>query len=74
MNLGESDRKGGLPWPVVPDVMRQYQDFGGRQLAVAANNNWPYFAIKILQDGRRVPASGIDVEIINALAERLNFT
>lgn len=74
MNLAEADGKARLTWPVVPNVLRQYQDFGGRQLAVAANNDWPYFAIKILPDGRRVADSGIDVEIINALANRLNFT
>lgn len=63
-----------LNQPVVPDVLRQYQDFKGRQLVVAANDNWPYFVIKTLQDGQRVAVSGIDVEILNTLADRLNFT
>lgn len=72
--LNLADWKARLSLPVVPDVLRQYQDFRGRQLVLTANNNWPYFVIKTLQDGRRVADSGIDVEIINSLANRLNFT
>ncbi|XP_063868105.1 glutamate receptor ionotropic, delta-2-like isoform X2 [Scylla paramamosain] len=59
---------------VVPDVLQQYSDFGGRELVVAALNNWPYFVIKTLQDGRRVADSGIDVQILTTLANYLNFT
>ena len=63
-----------LTMPVVPDVLQQYNDFGGRELVVAAIDNWPYFVINTLQDGQRVADSGIDVQILTTLAHRLNFT
>lgn len=59
---------------IVPDMLQQYRDFGGRELVVATLDNWPYFVIKTLQDGRRVADSGIDAQILSTLANHLNFT
>ncbi|KAK4319070.1 hypothetical protein Pmani_009964 [Petrolisthes manimaculis] len=59
-----------------PNLINQYRSFDGRTLKVSANDNWPYFGLKSLPGGAAgdVPDTGIDIQIINALALYLNFT
>lgn len=60
---------------LVPDLLQLYSNMHGRQLVVAANNNWPFFGIRDLPEGGGVtPDSGIDVNILEALSSKLNFT
>ncbi|XP_071542916.1 glutamate receptor ionotropic, delta-2-like, partial [Panulirus ornatus] len=59
---------------LVPDLLQLYTDFHGRQLVVSANDNWPFLGLTHLPDGRVKMDSGIDVNIINTLSTRLNFT
>ncbi|XP_063591946.1 glutamate receptor ionotropic, delta-2-like [Penaeus indicus] len=65
-----------------------YRDFGGRELVVAANDNWPFFGVEEVEEVEGVegvegeeggakrlrPTSGIDVSIMEALKRSLNFT
>ncbi|KAK7076309.1 hypothetical protein SK128_001033 [Halocaridina rubra] len=51
-----------------------YKDFHGRQLLVKANNNPPFHGLKKLEDGTFMSDSGIDVSIVNALSQSLNFS
>lgn len=59
---------------LVPDLLPLYSNMYGRQLVVAANNNWPFFGIRELAGGGVTPDSGIDVNILEALSSKLNFT
>ncbi|KAK7023358.1 hypothetical protein SK128_005254 [Halocaridina rubra] len=51
----------------------KYKNLNGRVLKVAAVDNWPWFGVRE-EDGEAFPDSGIDVTIINTLADTLNFT
>lgn len=59
---------------LVPDLLHLYATFGGRRLVVAANDNWPFLGLTHLGDGAAAPRSGIDINILDALAAKLNFT
>ncbi|XP_069994897.1 probable glutamate receptor [Penaeus vannamei] len=59
---------------LLPDLLKLYSDFQGRELVVSVNNNWPFFGITRLADGRVVPDSGIDVNILNTFSQKLNFS
>ncbi|XP_071537682.1 glutamate receptor ionotropic, delta-1-like [Panulirus ornatus] len=59
---------------LVPNLQEYYSDFQGRQLVVTTNDNWPFFKIKTLENGTIVAISGIDLSVINAVSEKLNFT
>lgn len=59
---------------LLPDLLHLYADFGGRRLVVAANDNWPFLGLTHLGNGTVAPRSGIDINILNALATKLNFT
>ncbi|XP_045104339.1 glutamate receptor ionotropic, kainate 3-like [Portunus trituberculatus] len=59
---------------LVPDLLHLYADFGGRQLTVAANDNWPFLGLTLLEGDAAAPRSGIDINILDALGAKLNFT
>ncbi|XP_042865997.1 uncharacterized protein LOC122249308 [Penaeus japonicus] len=64
---------------LTPDLGLAYADLGGRQLKGAVVENWPFFRITPLstRDGPHQEAraqSGIDYHVINAIAQKLNFT
>lgn len=61
---------------LLPDLLHQYSDFGGRHLRVAANNNWPFLGLTLLNEetGEAAPDSGIDISIMDALTSTLNFS
>ncbi|KAK3867483.1 hypothetical protein Pcinc_027053 [Petrolisthes cinctipes] len=61
---------------LLPDLLHQYSNFWGRRLRVAANNNWPFLGLKLLQEesGEAAPISGIDISILDALTSTLNFS
>ncbi|XP_063866159.1 glutamate receptor ionotropic, kainate 5-like [Scylla paramamosain] len=59
---------------LVPDLLRLYADFEGRQLIVAANDNWPFLGLTLLEGDAAAPRSGIDINILDALGAKLNFT
>ena len=60
--------------PLTRLVSQQYGDLGGRTLRAVVVQNPPYFRIKKLPDGNIVPGEGIDVNLLNILANKLNFT
>ncbi|XP_042857157.1 glutamate receptor ionotropic, delta-2-like [Penaeus japonicus] len=64
---------------LTPDLNQLYSDFGGRQLKGAVVDNWPFFKVTLLDtyDGtyqEAKPHSGIDCNVINSIADKLNFT
>ncbi|KAK4313216.1 hypothetical protein Pmani_015393 [Petrolisthes manimaculis] len=65
---------GSLHRPLFPDIVDLYLNFQGRQLVTMAKDNWPFFEVKILEDGTAVAGRGIDVNIISTLGHYLNFT
>ncbi|XP_069159716.1 glutamate receptor ionotropic, delta-2-like [Procambarus clarkii] len=71
---GATGQRGYVVGAVFPDLDLLYRDFQGRQLTVATVNNWPFFQLTVLADGRREPLAGIDVNVVNTLSEHLNFT
>ncbi|KAK7085913.1 hypothetical protein SK128_018158 [Halocaridina rubra] len=68
----------GIQRHLSPDIFRpledRYSNFNGRELLVKANNNAPFHGLKKLESGAFIPDSGIDVSVVNALSETLNFT
>ncbi|XP_068229755.1 uncharacterized protein [Palaemon carinicauda] len=60
--------------PLLQDLPSVYSSFHGRHLIVSANNNWPFFGLRVLADRKAEPTSGIDVNILNALSRKLNFS
>lgn len=60
--------------PLAPDLLQVYRDMGGRRLVVATKQNMPFVGLKEDQDGHLVAKSGIDVGIMGALSQQLNFT
>ena len=44
-----------------------------RELRVSANNDWPFFGQKVLENGTVVGTDGIDLTVVRTLAEALNF-
>ena len=59
---------------LVPDLLHLYSNFGGRQIIVAANDNWPFLGLTLLGGGAAAPRSGIDINILDTLSAKLNFT
>ncbi|XP_068229792.1 glutamate receptor ionotropic, delta-2-like [Palaemon carinicauda] len=59
---------------IFPQLNDLYSDFGGRRLTVTANNDSPFFVIKEFDNGTYFADSGIDVNIVDALGDTLNFT
>ncbi|KAK3891550.1 hypothetical protein Pcinc_004550 [Petrolisthes cinctipes] len=51
-----------------------YTRLGGRRLVTSAVNNWPFFNLTLGADGSLRPHSGIDVSLLNTMAQYLNFT
>ena len=59
---------------IFPDLLELYSDFKGRVLTVSpTSNDWPFFEVKVLENGTKVPNTGIDVALTDCLAEFLNF-
>ncbi|XP_068247831.1 glutamate receptor ionotropic, delta-2-like [Palaemon carinicauda] len=63
-----------LKRPLTPDLLEVYSDFRGRELKSAVVDNWPYFKITPLDENNALPHSGIDCNILNSMAVKLNFT
>ncbi|XP_066984769.1 glutamate receptor-like [Macrobrachium rosenbergii] len=49
-------------------------DFGGRQLTVAANNDYPFMVLEEKENGELGLGPGIDANVVRVLSEYLNFT
>lgn len=65
--------------PLSAKLNEVYADFGGRHLKGAVKSSWPFFQVTPLEtyDGpyqEAVPHSGIDLNVINSIASKLNFT
>lgn len=71
---GDDRKRRSLSHPLFPGIVNLYRNFQGRRLVTAAVNDWPFFGLKILENGTVIPDRGIDVNIINALGHYLNFT
>ncbi|KAK4313222.1 hypothetical protein Pmani_015399 [Petrolisthes manimaculis] len=65
---------GSLSRPLFPDILKLYRNFQGRQLVTAAVDYWPFFEVKLLENGTAVPGNGIDISILNTIGRNLNFT
>lgn len=52
----------------------QYKNMRGRELRACVVENSPYFRTKILANGTLYPGEGIDVNLLNILADKMNFT
>ncbi|KAG7167501.1 Glutamate receptor ionotropic, delta-1-like 22 [Homarus americanus] len=63
-----------LKKPLYLNLGDVYRNFGGRVLRVAVVDNWPYFKVTRSEDGSLQPHSGVDYNVLNALAKKLNFT
>ena len=46
----------------------------GRVLKATVIDNWPFYEVETLDNGKIIPSSGIDVHIINVLTSKLNFS
>lgn len=60
--------------PLYHDPRLVYTNLWGRELTVTAIDNWPFFKTAASLDGSPHPHSGIDVNILNTIANKLNFT
>ncbi|MPC59492.1 Glutamate receptor ionotropic, delta-1 [Portunus trituberculatus] len=60
--------------PLTSDLLHVYRDFGGRRLVMATIENMPFVKLRGGQEGHLVTKSGIDVRIMGALGQQLNFT
>ncbi|KAK4328126.1 hypothetical protein Pmani_001447 [Petrolisthes manimaculis] len=61
-------------WTVFPELTHTYTNLVGRELVVATVNNFPFFNL-LYRDGLPpLPHTGIDFNIVQALATTLNFT
>ncbi|XP_076069236.1 glutamate receptor ionotropic, kainate 1-like [Oratosquilla oratoria] len=58
---------------VFPPLTELYGDFGGRELVGATMDNWPFIKVG-RADGGIFPTGGIDINVLDTIAERLNFT
>ncbi|KAK3874535.1 hypothetical protein Pcinc_020553 [Petrolisthes cinctipes] len=59
---------------VFPELIHTYTNLVGRELVVATVNNFPFFNL-LYRDGLPpLPHTGIDFNIVQALATTLNFT
>ncbi|KAF2350703.1 Ionotropic glutamate receptor L-glutamate and glycine-binding domain, partial [Trinorchestia longiramus] len=58
---------------LTPRDLRQ-QDLQGRTLQVSVVNNWPFFGVTRDEGGNLVPDSGIDVSVVRALEQAMNFS
>lgn len=68
-----------LTSPLTPDLTQVYADFRGRQLKGAVVPNWPFFKVTPLETRdepyqEAEPHSGIDFNVLNSIATKLNFT
>ncbi|KAK4313226.1 hypothetical protein Pmani_015403 [Petrolisthes manimaculis] len=70
----EDRRKGSLLRPLFPEIVNLYRDFQGRQLVTSAVDYWPFFELKVLENGTTIAWRGTDVHVINTLSSYLNFT
>lgn len=66
--------RSSLTRPLYRDLSLSYSDFSGRQLTVAMLKFWPTFQAVTEQDGTIRGQSGWDVQLLNTLANKLNFT
>ncbi|XP_050727853.1 glutamate receptor ionotropic, delta-1-like [Eriocheir sinensis] len=70
----EARESAGGPPILTRYVKDQYRDMRGRQLRSCVVENSPYFRIKTSADGSLYPGEGIDVNLLNILAAKMNFT
>ncbi|MPC46645.1 Glutamate receptor ionotropic, delta-1 [Portunus trituberculatus] len=74
---GGGDGGGGkqkVAQPLTRLASQQYGNMGGRLLRTVVVENSPYFRIRKFPDGTLLPGDGIDVNLLNILADKLNFT
>ncbi|XP_042219774.1 uncharacterized protein LOC121864682 [Homarus americanus] len=63
-----------LKTQLFPALDHLYRDFRGRQLVVSVLNNWPFFGLRYLPDGKPLADSGLDISVLNSLSHKFNFT
>ena len=63
-----------LKKPLVEHPRIKAMNLNGRVLKATVVDNWPFFGIETLDNGTAIASSGVDVEIINVLKSKLNFT
>ncbi|KAK4318682.1 hypothetical protein Pmani_010310 [Petrolisthes manimaculis] len=73
LNAGKWVWKSRAPRLVTP-LHPPYSRLGGRRLVTSVVNNWPFFNLTLGTDGLLRPHSGIDVSLLNTMAQHLNFT
>ncbi|XP_063865701.1 glutamate receptor ionotropic, delta-2-like [Scylla paramamosain] len=74
---GGGGRGGGkqkVAAPLTRLASQQYGNMGGRLLRAVVVENSPYFRLRKFPDGTLFPGDGIDVNLLNILANKLNFT
>ncbi|XP_064078621.1 glutamate receptor ionotropic, kainate 5-like isoform X2 [Macrobrachium nipponense] len=60
--------------PLYRPVLEVYKDFGGRELIVTVIDNWPFWHLTYPGDGRVIPTSGLDYNVLKTIGDHLNFT
>ncbi|XP_068240964.1 probable glutamate receptor [Palaemon carinicauda] len=63
-----------LKRPLYRPVLEVYSDFGGRELIVTVIDNWPFWILTYPGDGRVIPISGLDYNVLKTIGDQLNFT
>ncbi|XP_066963850.1 probable glutamate receptor isoform X2 [Macrobrachium rosenbergii] len=63
-----------LKRPLYRPVLEVYRDFGGRELIVTVIDNWPFWHLTYPGDGRVIPTSGLDYNVLKTVGDHLNFT
>ncbi|XP_066963844.1 uncharacterized protein [Macrobrachium rosenbergii] len=63
-----------LARPLYQPVLEVYRDFGGRELIVTVIDNWPFWHLTYPGDGRVIPTSGLDYNVLKTIGDHLNFT
>ncbi|XP_068239048.1 glutamate receptor-like [Palaemon carinicauda] len=63
-----------LKRPLYRPVLEVYSDFGGRELIVTVIDNWPFWILTYPGDGRVIPISGLDYNVLKTIGDKLNFT
>ena len=62
-----------LKQPLVMDPVTQAMNLQGRTLTGAVINNWPFYGVKVTENGTVIDDAGIDTMIIRVLSDKMNF-
>ncbi|XP_068247580.1 glutamate receptor ionotropic, delta-2-like [Palaemon carinicauda] len=59
--------------PLTPNLLEVYRNFGGRTMNASVVDNWPFFKIIPIDKENALPHSGIDHNVLQSVAKKLNF-